>query len=191
MDYPMDEWSLAEAFRNSTLAAEWLNHHFDKFVTRDNVQTLAEFGVTHVRVPLPHWILGNVLMDEPWVPADRWHYFLRFLDWCREYDIQVWPDLHTAPGSQNGFDNSGQAQATGSSCLGWSRKPEHVARTLEAIRDITRNIKQAGYSDVVTGFGLLNEPFKDCDKHIYQAFVNAGLEIVRQELGQGTHVYIR
>ena len=27
--------------------------------------------------------------------------------WCKEEGIQVWPDLHTAPGSQNGFDNSG------------------------------------------------------------------------------------
>lgn len=32
-----------------------------------------------------------------------------FLDTAAKYNITVWMDVHTAPGSQNGFDNSGLA----------------------------------------------------------------------------------
>ena len=192
VDYPMDEWTLAEAFNNKSLAAQWLNHHFDTFVTRDDLQALIQAGVTHVRVPLPHFLLGNnILAEEAWVAADRYRYLLRLLQWCRELGLQVWPDMHTAPGSQNGFDNSGQAMASGSSCGGWSGTADHVQRSLNAIQSVTRQIVRDGYGDVVTGFGLLNEPFKDCDKRVYEAFINEGLEIVRQELGRDTHVYIR
>jgi glucan 1,3-beta-glucosidase len=191
VDYPMDEWTLAQAFNDTHIASEWLDHHFEKFVTRQDLLKLVNAGVTHVRVPLPHFILNHVLPTEPWVVANRWKYFLRLLDWCRELSIQVWPDMHTAPGSQNGFDNSGQALASGSNCQGWSGSLDHVQRLLTAIRNITREITREGYGDVVTGFGLLNEPFKDCDKRVYDDFVSEGLAVVRQELGNNTHVYIR
>jgi glucan 1,3-beta-glucosidase len=195
-DYPMDEWSLGQAFQDQPrAAAEWLNVHLQHFVTPDDLRKLVDSGVTHVRVPLPHWILEQnrtslPLSSEPWIVADRWKYFVRFLGWCRTHQIQVWPDMHTAPGSQNGFDNSGQVLA-GSSCQNWSRQSEHVQRLLTAIQTVTQQIVKEGYGDVVTGFGLLNEPFKDCDKQVYEGFVNAGLEIVRQELGRHAHVYIR
>ncbi len=35
-------------------------------------------------------------------------YVKRFLSWCEEVGLKVLIDLHGAPGSQNGFDNSGK-----------------------------------------------------------------------------------
>ena len=34
----------------------------------------------------------------------------KLLDWAADRNISVWMDVHTARGSQNGFDNGGRAQ---------------------------------------------------------------------------------
>jgi len=58
-------------------------------------------------------------------------------------------DLHGAPGSQNGYDNSGQR--TGDPV--WASNPANVSRTLDVLRFIAVNI--GGMVDVIE---LLNEP---------------------------------
>ena len=197
-DYPMDEYSLAQAFgeHRHTHGAAWLDYHFDNFLSEDDLRAVKDSGLTHVRVPLPHWILGfddeneNDENDKPWIVGHRWEYFVRLLGWCRRIGLQVWPDLHTAPGgSQNGFDNSGRSGPV--TCQGWSSHPAHVQRTLDVLDQITRRIAAEGYAgDVVTGFGLLNEPFKDCDRAVYEAFLEQGLDTVRGNLGPDTAVYV-
>jgi len=189
LDFPLDEYMLAQAFTDANpthgkeIATEWLNTHFENFVRFEDLAAIRTAGVTHVRVPLPHFILGDVHEGEPWIPADRWRYFIRLLKWCDELGIQVWPDIHTAPGSQNGFDNSGQSMKD-ITCQRWSSDPQNVARTLQAIHDITYQLGPNGENlqHVVTGFGLLNEPFKDCDRNVYQQFMDEGLRIVRTNL---------
>ena len=194
LDYPLDEYTLSVAFGNSTVgrqaAEDWFNAHFEHFLTFEDLEYAAQRGVTHVRVPLPHWILGDVQSDEPWIVGDRWKYFLRMLDWCRTLQLQVWPDIHTAPGSQNGFDNSGQQLESGVSCQGWSGNVTHVQRSLRVIQEVTTQIVKEGYQDVVTGFGLLNEPFKDCHRDVYLQFIDQGLTMVRETLGINTTVYV-
>jgi glucan 1,3-beta-glucosidase len=189
-DYPLDEYTLASVFgARRDVATRWFNYHFENFVLFQDMQEIAAKGVTHIRVPLPHWIMGDVAPDEPWIVGDRWKCFVRLLGWCRQLGIQVWPDIHTAPGSQNGFDNSGQ-QMPYVSCQGWSGNPDHVRRSLQVIRDVVNAVVKEGYVDVVTGFGLLNEPFKDCHRDVYLSFINQGLQIVRSALGDSTSIYV-
>jgi glucan 1,3-beta-glucosidase len=199
-DYPLDEYTLAEAFlkehakdsyRNKEgieIAERWFNAHFDNFITKRDIKALADSGLTHIRVPLPHWIMGDVKPDEPWIVGSRWEAFLRLCEWAKLYNLQVWPDIHTAPGSQNGFDNSGHALA-GVSCQGWSNDPANVARSLQVIREVTQGIVDAGYGDIVTGFGVLNEPFKDCNRYVYDQFLETAMSIVRSTLGAHTALY--
>lgn len=205
--FPLDEYTLGEAFESNRAAGkQWLNYHFDNFITKEDVQQIKSSGLTHVRVPLPHWVLEEELAynetivantasnmtiprPEPWIHGDRWQYFVRFVSWCREVGLKVWPDIHTAPGSQNGFDNSGQTLPA-ASCQGWSNNPDNVERSLRTIRAVTAQIVKDKLQDVVTGFGLLNEPFKDCDRPVYESFIEAGLDIVRNTLGEDMHVYV-
>lgn len=202
LDYPLDEYALADAFltanRNGgvyrnphgiAIAETWLNQHFENFLNKKDLERLVDFGITHVRVPLPHWILGNVLDDEPWIVGNRYAAFQRMCKWARELNLQVWPDIHTAPGSQNGFDNSGQSLRQ-VSCHGWLNQPENVQRSLDVIRQITSRIVEDGLNDVVTGIGLLNEPFKDCEHYLYRSFLDDGLSIVRATMGEETAVYV-
>ena len=71
-DYPIDEWHLAQAFDDPNVANTWFNYHFDNFITKQDLVRIKNAGLTHVRIPLPHWILGNVADDEPWIVGKRW-----------------------------------------------------------------------------------------------------------------------
>jgi glucan 1,3-beta-glucosidase len=255
VDYPLDEKTLVQAFlqHNTTttttstraattsttftyeqryhIAEKWFNYHFEHFITQSDLIRIQQSNITHVRVPIPHWILGNDVRTEApyhevWMIGQRWKYFLRLCHWARELGLYVWPDIHTAPGSQNGFgrkkntfislfflyvsktysrsllnyllgffwfafriDNSGEALPY-NTCQVWSNNPENVNRSLFAIRTIVEAIVDAKITDVITGFGLLNEPFADCVSSHYRTFVQDGMKIVRTVLGPNVAIYV-
>lgn len=205
-DYPIDEWTLGKAFLDAyqspetnmtqrppegiAIAEQWMDYHFENFISVMDIEALARAGATHIRVPLPHFILGDVTPDEPWIVGSRWKYFLQMCRIARQNNLQVWPDIHTSPGSQNGFDNSGHQNNDWATCSGWSNDPENVRRTLNAIDSITKAIAIEALNDVVTGFGLLNEPFKDCNRQLYEKFLEDGKRIVRNNLGESTSIYV-
>ena len=190
LDFPFDEYNLGLAFaQNQSIGEEWLDYHFQNFITEQHVRDLKKAGITHLRVPMPHWILGDIREGEPWLLGKRWDYFRVLVEWCREIGLFVWPDIHTAPGSQNGFDNSG-IQTPDVTCNGWGANPDNVHRSLDVITAVSRAIMDDGMRDVVTGFGLLNEPFKDCDRQMFLDFIEKGLDIVRDTMGADTSVYV-
>lgn len=213
-DYPLDEWNLAEIFHNYSTAEigeEWLNVHFDKFVTYEDLERVKASGLTHIRVPLPHWVLqdhpsaqssneykaiyDSLRKEEPYLVGNRWKYFVRLCHWARDIGLEVWPNLHTAPGSQNSFDNSGH-QGANKTCDGWmndtltegsfvnnTNYPSNVYKSLKIIDHVTRQMAEDGIDDVISGFGLLNEPYIDCNLTMYERFVDDGLAMVRKNLG--------
>jgi len=215
--YPVDEWTLTDAFADKDTARRYLEIHYDNFITRKDIKFLKQNGVSHVRVPLGHWITGNIAEDEPFVDGG-WPYFKRLVGWCREEGIQVWPDIHTAPGSQNGFDNSGHLLSVGPTCHGWDMDDMHaseynatllgakmgltstvpgevvlsknVQRTLDIVDEITSAVARDNLTDVVTGFGILNEPFANCDMSVIRKFDDIALDIVRKNMGESTSIYI-
>jgi glucan 1,3-beta-glucosidase len=216
VDFPMDEYHLWAAFldyhqadvvdvtdnknkqqsnknKGIAIAEQWLQYHLDNFMNEEDIRFLAQSGVTHIRVPLPHWILQNqtdILNNgDVWIVGQRWQAFQRLVLWSRKYKIQVWPDIHTAPGSQNGFDNSG-IQFKDITGTHWSSNPAFVQESLDVIAQVTLRIVQDDMQDVVTGFGLLNEPFKDTNRIVYLDFIEAGLKIVRTTLANDTYVYV-
>jgi glucan 1,3-beta-glucosidase len=67
--------------------------------------------------------------------------------------LKIWIDLHGAPGSQNGFDNSGHKTST----PGW-QQGNTIAQTLAVLETITAKYAQPQYQDIVVAIELLNEP---------------------------------
>jgi glucan 1,3-beta-glucosidase len=65
-----------------------------------------------------------------------------------------------------------------------------VERSLKAVKDVTEAIMRDNLRDVVTGFGILNEPFGDCDVNVTRSFNNEALSTVRDVMGEDTSVYI-
>lgn len=62
-------------------------------------------------------------------------------------------DLHGAPGSQNGYDNSGHRGAEQ-----WHTDPNNVLRTKLVIQSLSQKYSDPAYWQVVTMLALLNEP---------------------------------
>ena len=89
LPYPRDEWSLAAAFDNKTIAKDYFTRHWDFFLSRQDMADIKATGATHVRVPLGHWILGNISPDEPYIDGG-WPYFVRMAVWAREVGLEVW-----------------------------------------------------------------------------------------------------
>jgi len=80
-------------------------------------------------------------------------------------------DLHGAPGSQNGFDNScvphpilrpGYSELTTRGLRGnreWFRNQTNVERTIAALATLSSDFTDASYNRTVIAIELINEPF--------------------------------
>jgi glucan 1,3-beta-glucosidase len=189
LPYPIDEYTLSAVFPSKPLARAYLERHWQNFVTYQDLQDIKDSGLDYVRVPLPHWVFGDIREGEPWVDG-QWPFFVRLVSWCRKLGLQVWPDIHTAPGSQNGFDNSGQFLENGPTGKGWSDSDINVSRSIDVVKALVQRIKQEGLQDVVTGIGVLNEPFKDVPIDVMKRFNEATLSIIREGLGKDIKVFI-
>lgn len=88
----------------------------------------------------------------------QWPFVVRAIGWLKKYKMKALLDLHAAPGSQNGWDNSGQTTC----CPSWG-SGDTVDRTLLAIERLSQNIlkleENETTSGVVFGIDLLNEPY--------------------------------
>ncbi|KZV97605.1 glycoside hydrolase [Exidia glandulosa HHB12029] len=151
----VDEWSLHGVLRSQHAEAE-LEEHYKTFITEQDFANIAGAGLNWVRIPLPYWAIER-WSDEPFIERVSWTYFLKAIEWARKYGIRIQLDLHTVPGSQNGWNHSGRMLRNGN----WLKGPMGVAnaqRTLTYIRTLTQFIAQPQYSNVVPMFGLVNEP---------------------------------
>lgn len=84
---------------------------------------------------------------------NAWPYVLKAISWARKYNLFVIIDLHGAPGSQNGYDNSGQRLGY----PGWADNAGNVNRTLDAIGYFAHEFGGEEYVNVVTMIQLMNE----------------------------------
>jgi glucan 1,3-beta-glucosidase len=71
-------------------------------------------GLNSIRLPVGHWYfteLSHVPVEPYILPSesifDEFHPITSIIRFAKEAGLYVILDLHTAPGSQNGFDNSG------------------------------------------------------------------------------------
>lgn len=185
--YPVDTWTLVSSFTSKQMAREYLKRHWDTWVSEGDIAKIAAAGLTHVKIPIGHWILGDIREGEPWVDGE-WEYFLRAIRWCRKYGLQVIADIHTAPGSQNGFDNSGQLIPKQKTALHWSSRPDRVARSVKVVGDVARAVKEEGLDDVVTGIEILNEIYSDANITTVKQFYDDSFGAVREHLPNATVV---
>ena len=84
-------------------------------------------------------------------------YFLKAIQWARKYGLRINLDLHSLPGSQNGWNHSGRLGTI--NVLYGPMGVANAQRSLDYIRIIAEFISQPAYSDVVVMFGVTNEPF--------------------------------
>ena len=122
-----------------------LKKHWETFITEDDFKWIREVGLNSVRIPIGHWIFGDV---KPYVGAIE--YLNRALEYAKKYDLKVLLDLHTAPGCQNGFDNGGIAGV-----MEWHQHQDNIDKTIEVL---SRIAERYGNYPQLMGIELLNEP---------------------------------
>ncbi len=119
--------------------------HRDEYITERDFVTIKSWGVDAVRIPVPHFIFGDV---EPFIGCVE--HLDRAFTWAEKYGLKILIDLHTAPDGQNGFDNGGI-----SGVFKWAQKPENIEFILDVLE---RLAKRYGNRDCLWGIEVLNEP---------------------------------
>ena len=155
----LEKWMLPEMFEGTGAEDEvWLNRkmnpaelkekmkeHRDTFITEQDFAFIKEQGIWLLRIPVPYFIFG----DRP--PFNGCvEYLDKAFDWAEKYGLQILIDLHTVPGSQNGYDTGG---LTG--VCKWCKNPEEVEFALTVLE---RLAKRYGQREGLYGIEVLNEP---------------------------------
>ena len=125
--------------------AERMKKHRDTYVTEEDFAYIAKQGANMVRIPVPYFIFGD---RPPFIGCVE--YLDKAFDWAEKYGLQVMIDLHTCPGSQNGYDNGG---LTG--VCKWCKNPDEVEFELTVLE---RLAQRYGKHPALYGIEVLNEP---------------------------------
>ncbi len=168
----VDEYTLTQQLGpDASLAI--LKPHWDSWVSLADFQRIAGAGFNTVRIPIGYWAFKK-FENDPYVQGAA-PYLDTAIGWARSAGLKVWIDLHGAPGSQNGFDNSGQKTDTPL----WTQG-NTVAHTVEVLEQISNKYAQPEYQDVVVAIQLLNEPLSDkVDGQKLRDFYREGYSKVR------------
>ena len=92
--------------------------HRAEYITEGDFVRIRAMGMEAVRIPVPYFIFGD---RPPFIGCIA--ELDKAFNWAEKYGLQILIDLHTAPDSQNGFDNGGI-----SGVCKWSKQPEEVDR---------------------------------------------------------------
>ncbi|KAG1738187.1 glycoside hydrolase family 5 protein [Suillus lakei] len=149
----VDEWTLSTLMVADTASGglQQLETHYNTFI---DIAEIAGAGLNWIRLPIPFWAIEKWDF-EPFLEKVCWPYILRVLQWARKYGIRVNLDLHTIPGSQNGYNHSGKLGSI--NFLNGVMGLANAQRALDYIRIITEFISQPEWVDVVPVFSIINE----------------------------------
>ncbi|KAJ1964344.1 hypothetical protein GGI12_001489 [Dipsacomyces acuminosporus] len=143
----VDEWTYCKTLGKHT-CAERLKGHWSSWVKEEDIRTLAAMNINTLRIPIGYWALADS-DSEPYVQGQV-GYLKRVLRWATAYNLRVMLDLHGAPGSQNGFDNSGKRGD-----ISWSKNANDIDRTLAALAGLASIAREF---PIVSGIQAVNEP---------------------------------
>jgi glucan 1,3-beta-glucosidase len=173
--FVLERWMSPSLFQDSTSKArcetsfvthhphpkQALEQHWKTWITKEDLQWIKNQGLNVVRIPIPWWLFPNQFPSVfPYVSPLI--YIDQAMDDCHEVGLQVMLDLHTAPGSQNGFDNGGI-----DGVLSWHLDPKNIDVTIEVLAQIASRYKM---HPALHSIQALNEPHWTIDLAILQDF---------------------
>ncbi|KOH01092.1 glucan exo-1,3-beta-glucosidase [Saccharomyces eubayanus] len=162
----IDEFTLCKTLGYNT-STTLLDGHFKTWITEDDFKQIQANGFNLVRIPIGYWAwkqnaaenlyVDNITYKDPYISDGlQLKYLNQALEWAQKYELNVWIDLHGVPGSQNGFDNSGQRILYGD--LGWLRSNDTRKLTLAVWKKMFETFLNGGDKSPVVGLEIVNEP---------------------------------
>ncbi|KAG6817924.1 hypothetical protein H0H87_012392 [Tephrocybe sp. NHM501043] len=149
----IDEYTFGQ-YQDHAKALKVLQNHWNTWITEDDFKAISAAGLNHVRLPIGYWAF-EVSGGEPYIQGQL-PYLDKAVGWAGKYGIKVMIDLHAGlegvPGSQNGFDNSGQKTDNPS----WYLSQSNIDRSNAIIKRLADTYKDK--SSVVSAIAALNEP---------------------------------
>ncbi|KAL1705182.1 glycoside hydrolase family 5 protein [Schizophyllum commune] len=180
--YVADEWTLCLAMGAD--GAEELEGHYKTFITERDFAEIAAAGLNWVRIPIGFWAI-EAINDEPFLVGTSWGYFLKAVEWARKYGIRIYLDLHSLPGSQNGWNHSGRSIMHGTMGLA------NAQRTLTYLRILVEFVSQAQYREVVPIVGIVNEIlWSAIGETGVKSWYQVAYDTIRESTGTGEGPYI-
>ncbi|KIM55421.1 glycoside hydrolase family 5 protein [Scleroderma citrinum Foug A] len=156
--YPgaIDEWTLSQLMAADTAngGLNQLEDHYNTFITEQDIAQIAGAGLNWIRLPIPFWAIEKWDF-EPFLDKVCWPYILRVFQWARKYGLRINLDLHTIPGSQNGYNHSGKEGSI--NFMNGVMGVANAERAINYIRIITEFISQPEWQPVVPVFSIMNE----------------------------------
>jgi len=142
-----DEYYLPRQLSREAYEAR-IKVHRNEYISERDFATISRIGLDTVRVPVPYFIFGDC---EPFIGCIE--ELDRAFSWAEKYGLKILIDLHTAPLSQNGFDNGGICGV----CK-WSQVPEEVDFVLNVLEKLA---KRYGHREGLWGITPINEPITE------------------------------
>jgi len=198
----MDAYTFCEALGPAE-GNRVMRSHWDAWINEEHIKGLADRQVEVVRLPIGDW---TVKPYGPYVgcmdgAAEKIDWFF---DTCAKYGIKVLLDIHAMKGSQNGFDNSGQAMG-----LEWPDENNFVHWPIEvanwmgefnlseykydyiytdsehgvqwALDVVSRLMDRYGNHPALYAFEPLNEPWWGSDYDVLKSYYRQAREIIRSK----------
>lgn len=138
------EYTYGEQYGSDT---ERLRDHWNTWITEGDFEEMASMGLNTARLPIGYWsIIGG--QGAPFVNG-AYDYVGKAAGWANNHGIKLMLDLHGAPRSQNGFDNSGQLGS-----VGWTQG-NSVDLTVKALNKLRDDFAS---NPAVASIELVNEP---------------------------------
>eukprot|EP01119_Soliformovum_irregulare_P009446 TRINITY_DN2276_c0_g1_i1.p1 TRINITY_DN2276_c0_g1~~TRINITY_DN2276_c0_g1_i1.p1 ORF type:complete len:537 (-),score=109.05 TRINITY_DN2276_c0_g1_i1:70-1680(-) len=159
----VDEYTFSKYYKNDTAKMQALHNHWNTWVQEIDIQKLAQVGFTHVRIPVPHWSVETpeeMAANDEFYETGQWDVLPRVIGWLHKYGIKALIEIHSAIGSQNGYDNSGMQGPKGNFGNFPAGADTSVQKQLVLMDRICQKILafEQQWNGTVVGFGVLNEP---------------------------------
>ncbi|ESK92210.1 glycoside hydrolase family 5 protein [Moniliophthora roreri MCA 2997] len=122
----VDEYTLAQYGNRDTVHKALVNH-WSSFITKDDFQKIKDAGLNHVKIPIGYWA-WDVSQGEPYHQGQLF-YLDQAVGWARDLGLKVMITLQGLPGSQNGFDGSGQKGT-----VNWHENKQNVDRSSNIVK---------------------------------------------------------
>ncbi|CAI5758819.1 unnamed protein product [Candida verbasci] len=152
-DLPVDEFHFCKKL-GLEKAKELLTEHWETWYNETDFKNIKEVGLNLIRIPIGYWAFEK-LEDDPYVQGQV-EYLDRAIEWSKKYGLYVLIDMHGAPNTQNGFDNSGLRNI---GYPGWQNNTKYIDHTYKVLNQIYLRYGTSEYNDTIIGIEVLNEPF--------------------------------
>jgi glucan 1,3-beta-glucosidase len=187
-----DQYSYSVQNPVGSAGALYMYEHWNNWYKADDFKLMKQYGLNAVRLPLGWWYFGKdagvnpdpYLVPDADIMTNVTHPVTKLIGMAKAAGITVILDLHGAPGSQNGLDNSGRRSTeTNPELWGndWFYEKKYLTQTTAICVSMAKYIKflEQNNMDNVIALQLLNEPWVFGDMSIIRDWYKDTITAVR------------